>query len=485
MRRTVVSMARFPLRRALLLAATALLTAGVAFGAYSLLGRREVTTSSAEAYRFYKLGRENELKMYYKEAMAAYAEALARDSHFVMATVRLAAHLRERDPERAKVLMDGISSYRESVTKREQLKIRLYEAMWEKKDPNEAESLVNEFVKQYPEDPDAYLERAQFHLKLDRPKEATADFETLLRLNPNYALAYNSLGYFSLAAGEYAKAEDYLKRYRFLAPDQANPYDSLGEFYATVGRYDEAEESLRKALQIKPDFFPAQGHLGTVAAGRGDARAAADHFRRAAELADSPGMRAEFGWLAAVVLANAGLRDEALKQIEGVEAPKPTEGASAADKNRAEARLLHRKAIFLALLGRADEAATVLGVLEPLLLERASETASEKESVARDLAAIRGLIAEARGRHAEAAEFLGKAIPVQLQSHGFGYLQGEPLRRTRWARNLALAGRTDEAEAAMRPVLARNPNFAPALAVAAEFRLKMPASAEGAASAAR
>jgi len=485
MRRTVVSMARFPLRRALLLAATALLTAGVAFGAYSLLGRRDVTTSSAEAYRFYKLGRENDLKMYEKEAVAAYAEALAHDSHFVMATVRLAAHLRERDPERAKALMDGIRSFRDSVSKREQLKIRLWEAMWDKRDPKEAESLLNEFVKQYPEDPDAYLERAQFLLKLDRPTEAMADFETLLRLNPNYALAYNSLGYFSLAAGEYAKAEDYLKRYRFLAPDQANPYDSLGEFYATVGRYDEAEESLRKALKIKPDFFPAEGHLGTVAAGRGDARAAADHFRRAAGMTDSPIMRAEFGWLAAVVLANAGLRDEALKQFESIEAPKPAEGASSDEKIRAETRLLYRKAVFLARLGRADEAAAILGVLEPLLLERASETASEKKYVARDLAVIRGLIAEARGRHAEAADFLGKAIPVQLQTGGFGYLQGEPFFRTRLARNLALAGRIDEAETALRPVFARNPSFAPAVAAAAEFRLKVPASAEGGASAAR
>jgi tetratricopeptide (TPR) repeat protein len=223
-------MARLPVRRASLLALGGLLTVGVAFGAYSFLGRREVTTSSAEAYRLYKLGRENELKLYYKDAVANYAEALSHDGHFVMATVRLAAYMRERDPERAKALMDGIESFRESVSPREKLTIQLFEAMWDSKDQKETETLLNEFLRRFPNDEDAHYTRAGFFLKSDRPKDAMAEYEALLRLNPNCALAYNSLGYYSLAVGEYAKAEDYLKRYRYLAPDQANPYDSLGEF---------------------------------------------------------------------------------------------------------------------------------------------------------------------------------------------------------------------------------------------------------------
>jgi len=238
-------MARFPIRRASLLTLAGLLTAGVAFGAYSYLGRREVTTSSAEAYRLYKLGRENELKMYWKDAVENYAEALSHDGHFVMATVQLAKYLRDRDPERAKALMDGIECFKESVSKREQLKIRLYEVMWREGDWSQKEqeigTLTDEYVRRYPEDPDGYFERARLYLKANRPKEAMAEFENVLRFNPNYALAYNSLGYYNLAVGEYAKAEDYLKRYRFLAPDQANPYDSLGEFYATIGRVVAAE----------------------------------------------------------------------------------------------------------------------------------------------------------------------------------------------------------------------------------------------------
>jgi len=482
-------MARFPIRRAALVALGGLLTAGVALGAYSFLGRREVTTSSAEAYRLYKLGRENELKMYYKDAVANYAEALSHDGHFVMATVRLAAYLRDRDPERAKALMDGIEPFKDSVSKREQLKIRTYETMWKdgawETKEKEIGTLLDEYVRRYPDDPEGYFNRANFYLKANRPKEAMAEYETVLRFNPNFAQAYNSLGYYSLAVGDYAKAEDYLKRYRFLAPDQANPYDSLGEFYATVGRYDDAEESLKKALEIKPDFFPAEGHLGTAALGRGDARAAAEHYRRAAEFADSPAARADFEWLAALVLSTGGLRDEALAQFEKLPAPKPSAGADAEESRRAETRYLFHKAILLARVGRADEAGQILAGLEPLFAPKEGEASSGKYGSKQELSALRGLIADARRQHEEAARLLRDALPERLPTQGFGYYPGELMIRSLIAKNLAAAGKNAEAEEVLRPVLLRNPNFAPALAVATAAKLELPAPSEAGSPAAR
>ena len=53
----------------------------------------------------YNEARENDLKMYEREAISGYAEALQYDPHFVMATLRLADKMRGRDPERAKSLL--------------------------------------------------------------------------------------------------------------------------------------------------------------------------------------------------------------------------------------------------------------------------------------------------------------------------------------------------------------------------------------------
>src|SRR5262245_45050302 len=97
-------------RISLLLLGATVLVAGTA-GALLLRGHRDVTTSSEEAYRYYRLGLENEQKLYYKEAMAAWAEALRHDPHFVMAGIRLAAYVSERDPERAKSLVECVSRY--------------------------------------------------------------------------------------------------------------------------------------------------------------------------------------------------------------------------------------------------------------------------------------------------------------------------------------------------------------------------------------
>jgi tetratricopeptide (TPR) repeat protein len=482
-------MARIPVRRAALVTLLGLLTAGVAFGAYSLLGRRDVTTSSAEAYRLYKLGRENELKLYHKDALANYAEALAHDGHFVMATVRLAYLMRDRDPERAKALMDGIQPFVDSVSKREQLKIRIYETMWGEGDAEkrnkEIATLLDEYVRRYPDDPDGYFDRAGFYLKGNRPKEAMEEYEKVLRFNPNYAQTYNSLGYYSLAIGEYAKAEDYLKRYRFLAPDQANPYDSLGEFYAAVGRYDDAEESLKKALQVKPDFYPAEGHLGTVALGRGDVRAAAEHFRRAAEAADTPIARDEFEWRATLVLATGGLRDEALAQFERVPVPQPAGAADADEAKRAATRYEVEKGILLARIGKPDEAERILADLESRARELEGEDPQRKKYAERNLAVLRGLIADARGQHEEAARLLGEALPDRLPTGGFGYFLDELMIRSLIAKNLAAAGKKAEAEEALAPVLRLNPHFAPAVAVATAAKLEVPAPSEAGSPAAR
>jgi tetratricopeptide (TPR) repeat protein len=74
-------------------------------------------------------------------------------------------------------------------------------------------------------------------------------------MNPNYANAYNFLGYLAAAQGKYDEAISYLQKYAFLAPDLANPHDSLGEILMHIGRYEDAEREYRKALEIQPDFF--------------------------------------------------------------------------------------------------------------------------------------------------------------------------------------------------------------------------------------
>lgn len=461
------------IRRRLLLAGLGLLlVAGVALGAYTYLGRREVTTASSEALRFYRLGRENERNMYYTEAMSAYAEALKHDPHFVMATIRLAALTRERDPDRARALFEGVRPFTGSITERERFQFRIFEMGMNQKTTMELEPVIADYVRRYPDDPDAYMTRSSLFVKLNRMPEAIADLEKVVALNPNFALAYNQLGYYWLGQEDYSKAEEYLRRYRFLAPDQANPYDSLGELYVSTGRYEEAEENLKKALSVKPDFYPAIAHLGTLEVARGNLPAAAERFQNAAEQTDSPSYRREWLWSATLSLAVAGRPDEASALMEKIP-PIRAESDENQQKRRELVERTQRSAI-LALVGRTREAAAELEALTPLLGDL---TPDEKSDCDQGMAAAEGLIAAREGRHEEAVAAFRRAIPKGPAAGGFGYFPDRDMLRVALAQSLTALGRADEAEAALKPVLSRNPKFQPALDLLARVKSGTPAPA--------
>src|ERR1035438_1164550 len=108
------SFRRFLRPLTLALMATGVGPAGTAT-AFFLRSRRDVTTSSEEARKAYNEARENDLKMYEREAISGYATALQYDPHFVMATLRLAGKIRGRDPDRANSLLASAARSREEI----------------------------------------------------------------------------------------------------------------------------------------------------------------------------------------------------------------------------------------------------------------------------------------------------------------------------------------------------------------------------------
>lgn len=447
------------LRSLKVLVAVTLLLAGGAGAALAIRSRREVTTSSAEALRHYRLGRENELKMYEREAASSFAEALRYDPHFVMATIHLAGYLRQRDPARASSIVECVSRYRDDLTPREQLTLKLFEAQIAK-DEAKVDALIDEYGKRFPKDPEGYQLRAGRFARKGKSAEAIAEYERLLAVNPNYAIAYNSLGYYHAKMGNFAKGEDYLKRYRFLASDQANPYDSLGELYANIGRYEEAEESLKKALGVKSDFFPAVAHLGTMEVGRGNMVAAAQHFARAFELADLATTKVEFASYAAFALASAGKPDEARQMLAKIDAE--VKDLTDAEKKRVDASMKMNRVAVLTKLGEPDEAEKVLASVVAPTPEAGSKWDSEE--FGRNQKLLTAMIANARGKYDDAVTGMLAALPKsENPMGGFDYFPYGPLVRVNLAESLRQLGRIEEAENVLKSVLTRNPRFQPAV----------------------
>jgi tetratricopeptide (TPR) repeat protein len=272
------------------LAAVLLLGAGVA-AALFLTQRRDVTTSSAEAYEAYKEAVANEGRFYFKEARVGYAKALELDPQFAMAMLGLARQA--KDDDQRETLIRRAAREAGRLSERERLHVEMQMAFAERR-VDDGRRIATELHQKYPADVRSATTLAHFELAKGNNDKAIRIFEELLAVDPNNAEAYNQVGYYYGYRGEYEKAMEYLQKYKFIAQDNANPFDSLGEVQAYSGRYNEAIENFNHALAIKPDFVASIGHLAVVYEGLGEYAKAADQYLKAAEMSDTTRMQREF-----------------------------------------------------------------------------------------------------------------------------------------------------------------------------------------------
>ncbi len=114
---------------------------------------------------------------------------------------------------------------------------------------------LNKAIDLFPSDPHLY--KILYFLQFQYLKDMEGAKETLYRAieaQPDYAFAYNYLGYAYMESNELNKAEDALNKYIDLAPDIANPYDSKGDYYMNTEQYEKAYESYMKAFEIDSGF---------------------------------------------------------------------------------------------------------------------------------------------------------------------------------------------------------------------------------------
>jgi hypothetical protein len=104
-----------------------------------------------------------------------------------------------------------------------------------------------------------------------RVEEAAAELyrkrHTYLREVPDLETRLNQMGYTLLREEEDSKAIAIFKLNVRLFPESANTYDSLGEGYMLSGRRDEAIKCYRKALELDPDSRNALEILGRLEKG--------------------------------------------------------------------------------------------------------------------------------------------------------------------------------------------------------------------------
>ena len=233
----------------------------------------EWTTSSRAALAEFEAGDEALSKVYFVEAREHFERAYEYDPEFLLAKWRFAQFLHDDNPQQATPILDDVmTADLANLTARERFLIEYWSAM-RRNLPAEAARLVDECVVTYPDDPYILAVKASETWRYGNLEEAEHLYQRLLKIDPNWVVAYNALGYIKMTQGRFPEAEEHFKSYRFIAPDQANPHDSLGELFITTGRYDDAEASLETAIKIKPDFWASYIHLAILKTYIGDSDA--------------------------------------------------------------------------------------------------------------------------------------------------------------------------------------------------------------------
>ena len=108
----------------------------------------------------------------------------------------------------------------------------------------------------------------------NRFQDAETALRKALELDPNYALAYVSLGDFFDQTGREDEALDTFRKVMRMRPDLFWPYYYYGKLASKQGHGNNAEaiQMLRKAVALNPTYPEAHCELGRVLAQAGETR---------------------------------------------------------------------------------------------------------------------------------------------------------------------------------------------------------------------
>ncbi len=149
--------------------------------------------------------------------------------------------------------------------------------------PEAAMIVVDEGLKLVPDDPDLLYESAMLAEKLNRLEAMEGRLRKIIALNPDYAHAYNALGYSLADRGERLdEAERLIRKAVDLRPQDPFIMDSLGWVRYRRGDFQSARSILEKAYHLRPDPEIA-AHLGEVLWEMGDQDSARETWRAAAK----------------------------------------------------------------------------------------------------------------------------------------------------------------------------------------------------------
>ncbi|MGA7750725.1 MAG: tetratricopeptide repeat protein [Gallionella sp.] len=216
----------------------------------------------------YYLGQLSEAKKNDAEAIAYYREV--KGGEFLASAQIRIAYLLSKSGRLAEARQ--VLNQVEVSNNQQRVQLALIEAqlLREADQYAEAYQVLQKASEKIPDNPDLLYGTAMMADKVGKPEVFEQLMRKVIQISPDYAQAYNALGYGLLERNErIPEAVSLVEKALQLAPDDASIMDSVGWGYYRSGKLDDSVKMLRRAFASNPDPEIA-AHLGEVLWMRGD-----------------------------------------------------------------------------------------------------------------------------------------------------------------------------------------------------------------------
>ena len=134
------------------------------------------------------------------------------------------------------------------------------------------------------QDAEQYFIRGNNHFQQGQYEEAIKDYDEAIRLNPEYALAYNNRGTAKSKSGQYEEAIEDFDKVIELNPKDAVAYNNRGYAKNRLGQHEEAIKDYDEAIELNPEYAKAYCNRGYAKSALGRREAAIKDFDKAIQL---------------------------------------------------------------------------------------------------------------------------------------------------------------------------------------------------------
>jgi tetratricopeptide (TPR) repeat protein len=292
-----------------------------------MAAKMPITTSSEEARALFLEGRSLLDNLRRTEAHEKFVAAVAADPGFATAHVLVGITALSTGE-----FFDAIGKAKATsanVSEGEQLFVQAWVAVSENDQAAQGAAL-KELLSMYPHDPRSYTALGNFLNGQQDFAGAAEHFGYATVLAPEWASAYNNLGYAYRSLDQLDKAKAAFEKYVELLPNEPNPQDSLAELLMEMGDYEGSIQHYQMALDSDPNFGSAHAGISVNYSLMGDADKAQEAAGKMLAAARNPVEEQNAMFMAMIASIFAGDSEAALQTGEEIAAKAEARGDLAA-----------------------------------------------------------------------------------------------------------------------------------------------------------